>query len=118
MKDAHNIEGYSIITEIISASSIDELKDKGDSLLNVMKSGVGVLAIDTEKPSIVVVVTQDLVKLGINAGELAKSIGSLMDGGGGGKPHLATAGGASSVKLNQAMEGSLDIIEEQIKGKS
>ena len=77
MNDAHNIEGYSIITEIISASSIDELKDKGDSLLNVMKSGVGVLAIDTEKPSIVVVVTQDLVKLGINAGELAKSIGSL-----------------------------------------
>ena len=118
MNDAHNIEGYSIITEIISASSIDELKDKGDSLLNVMKSGVGVLAIDTEKPSIVVVVTQDLVKLGINAGELAKSIGSLMGGGGGGKPHLATAGGASSVKLNQAIEGSLDIIEEQIKGKS
>ena len=118
MNDAHNIEGYSIITEIISASSIDELKDKGDSLLNVMKSGVGVLAIDTEKPSIVVVVTQDLVKLGINAGELAKSIGSLMDGGGGGKPHLATAGGTSSVKLNQAIEGSLDIIEEQIKGKS
>ena len=118
MNDAHNIEGYSIITEIISASSIDELKDKGDSLLNVMKSGVGVLAIDTEKPSIVVVVTQDLVKLGINAGELAKSIGSLMDGGGGGKPHLATAGGTSSVKLKQAMERSLDIIEEQIKDKS
>ena len=118
MNDAHNIEGYSIITEIISASSIDELKDKGDSLLNVMKSGVGVLAIDGQKPSIVVVVTQDLVKLGINAGDLAKNIGALMDGGGGGKPHIATAGGTNSAKLNQAMERSLDITEEQIKEKS
>ena len=38
-----------------------------------------------DKPSIVVVVTNDLIKKNINAGDLAKEIGSLMGGGGGKK---------------------------------
>ena len=87
-------------------------------MLNVLKSGVGILGAEGEKPSVVIVVTQDLVKLGIKAGDLAKDIGSLMGGGGGGKPHLATAGGIDSVKLKKAMDKSLDIIKELIEGKS
>jgi alanyl-tRNA synthetase len=118
MEDSHSIGKHSIVIKEISAKSLDELKDIGDSLLNVMKSGVGVLGAEGEKPSIVIVVTQDLIKLGINAGDLAKNIGALMGGGGGGKPHLATAGGIDSVKLKKAMEESLDIIKELIEGKS
>ena len=44
------------------------------------------------KPAALIVVSNDLVEKEINAGKLAKTIGSFM-GGGGGKPHLATAGG-------------------------
>ena len=118
IKDSHLVRKHSIVIKTINAKSLDELKDIGDSLLNVLKSGVGILGAEGEKPSVVIVVTQDLVKLGIKAGDLAKDIGSLMGGGGGGKPHLATAGGLDSVKLKKAMDKSLDIIKELIEGKS
>ena len=94
-------------------SSIDELKIEGDTLLSQMKSGVGVLGMKGEKkPSVVVVVTQDLIKNGIKAGDIAKKIGALMGGGGGGKPHLATAGGQDNSKLAGALKKATDIPDE------
>ena len=39
-----------------------------------------------------------------------------MGGGGGGKPHLATAGGADSKDLIKAMDKSFQIIKDSIKG--
>lgn len=82
-------------------SSLDKLKIIGDIFLSKIKSGVGIFGMKGEKkPSIVVVVTQDLIKKGITAGGLSKEIGALMGGGGGGKPHLATAGGQDNSKLN------------------
>ena len=95
---------------------MDELKNLGDSLLDSISSGIGVLGADGEKPMIVVIVTQDLVKLGIKANDLARSIGNLMGGGGGGKPHLATAGGTDSKDLIKAMDKSFQIIKDSIKG--
>ena len=45
----------------------------------------------------------DLVDLGYNAVDLAKSIGSHMGGGGGGKADSAQAGGRESEKLSEAI---------------
>ena len=95
---------------------MDELKNLGDSLLDSISSGIGVLGADGGKPMIVVIVTQDLVKLGVKANDLAKSIGNLMGGGGGGKPHLATAGGTDSKDFIKAMDKSFQIIKDSIKG--
>jgi alanyl-tRNA synthetase len=81
-----------------------------------LKSGIGVLGADGEKPMVVVVVSPDLVKSGVKAGVLAKTIGAEMGGGGGGKPHIATAGGQDSTALKSAMNNSLEIIKEAFRG--
>ena len=39
-----------------------------------------------------------------------------MGGGGGGKPHLATAGGTDSKDFIKAMDKSFQIIKDSIKG--
>jgi len=39
-----------------------------------------------------------------------------MGGGGGGKPHLATAGGRDSAALKFAMDKSFEIIKDTIEG--
>ena len=81
----------------LSIEDSDELKRLGDRLIAKIESGIGVLFNDgNDKPSAVIVVSDNLVKEKINAGVLAKQIGSFMGGGGGGKPHLATAGGRDS----------------------
>jgi len=61
-------------------------------------------------------VSKDLNSSGILAGNLAKEIGSFMGGGGGGKPHLATAGGKDNSSVDSAMSKTLKFITEKLKG--
>lgn len=88
-------KGVSIYKGKVHADNMDELKSFGDELRNRMGSGVGILISQIEdKVGIVAVVSDDLIKekkliAGKIVGELAKIVG----GGGGGRPHLATAGG-------------------------
>jgi len=74
---------------------MDELKSFGDEMRNKIKSGVGVLVAQIEdKAGIVAVVSDDLIKeKKLSAGKIVGELSKLVGGGGGGKPHLATAGG-------------------------
>ena len=67
-----------------------------------------------EKHAAVVVVSAYLVKKELNAGKLAKEIGSFMGGGGGGKPHLATAGGKDSNAIDNAMKKTGELIKNTL----
>jgi alanyl-tRNA synthetase len=74
---------------------MDELKSFGDEVRNKIKSGVGVLVAQVEdKAGIVAVVSDDLIKnKKLSAGKIVGELAKIVGGGGGGKPHLATAGG-------------------------
>ncbi|MEE3149352.1 MAG: alanine--tRNA ligase [Candidatus Neomarinimicrobiota bacterium] len=110
------VADHNVVTAIVSANSTEELKEMGDVLLNALPSGIGVLGTDAgDKPFAVIVVTNDLIKQGIKAGYLAKIIGNEMDGGGGGKPHLATAGGKNSKSFKTAMKKSINLIKAELK---
>ena len=94
---------------------MEELKNIGDSLLQKINSGIGILGTVTDdKPQVVIFVTKDLVKNGILAGTIAKEIGKTMGGGGGGKPHLATSGGKNPDELNPAIESGKVIAKSLI----
>ena len=110
------VANHNVATAIVRADSMEELKEMGDMLLNALPSGIGVLGTDDgDKPYAVIVVTNDLIKKGIRAGYLAKIIGNEMDGGGGGKPHLATAGGKNSKSFKVAMKKSVNLIKTELK---
>ena len=82
-----------------------QLKNIGDSLLQKISSGIGILGtVIEQKPQVVIVVTKDLIKNNILAGAIAKEIGKTMGGGGGGKAYLATSGGKNPDKLKSAIE--------------
>ncbi len=88
-------KGVNVFKGKVLADNMDELKSFGDEMRNKMKSGVGVLIsqID-EKVGIVAVVSDDLIKdKKLSAGKIVGELAKLVGGGGGGRPHLATAGG-------------------------
>ena len=115
VEKAKVVGDYKIVIEMTDASSMDDLKSFGDALLSSLKSGIGVLGADSENPMVVIVVSPDLVKDGVKAGVLAKEIGAEMGGGGGGKPHIATAGGQDAKALKSALDKSFDIIKKTIQ---
>jgi alanyl-tRNA synthetase len=92
-----------IISEA-NAKNINELKTLGDQFIQKEQSLIRVLGIKGEKkPTIIVLVTQDLVKKGIHAGDLARAIGSEFGTGGGGKPHMATTGAQNNDQLGSLL---------------
>jgi len=97
---------------------MDDLKDFGNMLLSKLENGVGILAAISDKPILVVVVSDGLVKLGLKAGDLAQQVGSIMGGGGGGRPNLATAGGKDKKSLELALSKAKDIIIKNIEEKN
>jgi len=100
-----DINGIKVFKGKVEASNMDELKSMGDELREKMKSGVGVLISEIEdKVGIVTVVSDDLIKeKKILAGNIVKEVAKFVGGSGGGKPHLATAGGKDISKIDEAL---------------
>jgi alanyl-tRNA synthetase len=63
------------------------------------------------RPMLTVALSDDLVKRGINASALIKENAKLIQGGGGGQPHFAQAGG----KNPDGLQAAVDAIVEQLK---
>jgi alanyl-tRNA synthetase len=100
----------------VSAQNMDQLKEMGDVLREGLGSGVGILAsVFDGKPSIVVVVTPDLVKSGTDAVPIVKELGKLLQGGGGGKPHIATAGGKDVAGIKNVLAQAAATVEKFIR---
>ena len=65
-----------------------------------------------DKPSLLVVLGQNRVDAGKNASNIVRQAGKEMQGGGGGQPFFATAGGKNVAGVDKAMEVAKAIIEE------
>jgi alanyl-tRNA synthetase len=61
-------------------------------------------------------VTDDLVAKGIKAGDIVKQIAPIVDGGGGGRPQMAQAGGKTPAKIPDALEKAKEFIKSQLAG--
>ena len=85
----------------------------GDTLRSKIGSGVGLLAsIIDDKVALVCVVSDDLIKTkNIQAGKIVGAVARIVGGGGGGKPHLATAGGKDVTKLDEALRSVAAVVE-------
>jgi len=115
VKNGQKIGESNIVIELLEISDVDDLKRSGDKLLAQIDSGIGVLfSSGDDKPFAVIVLTDDLIKKGLDAGKLAKEIGSFMGGGGGGKPHLATAGGRDQGLINIAIDQTKNLISNKL----
>ena len=61
------------------------------------------------KPMLTVMMSDDQVKAGLNAGQLVREAAKLIQGGGGGQPHFATAGGKNPDGLISATDKVLEL---------
>jgi alanyl-tRNA synthetase len=114
------VDGITVATAKVAAASLDELKTLGDALRAQLRRGVGVLAaVIDEKISLVCVVTDDVIKeKGLQAGKIVGALAREVGGGGGGKPHLATAGGKDVARLEEALRGVPEIVRSMLNVSS
>ena len=104
LEQAQEVNGVNVLATKVSAASADMLREMADHLRDKMGSGVVVLgAVTGDRPSLVAMVTSDLVDKGLDAVALVKEVAAVIGGGGGGRPMLAQAGGSKPDKLDEAL---------------
>ncbi len=62
------------------------------------------------KPMLTVMLSEDVVKSGKKAGDIVRGAAKCIQGGGGGQPHFAQAGGRNPQGLNDAMKSMLEAL--------
>ncbi len=97
--------GIHIYKAKVNADNMDELKSFGDEIRNRIKEGIGVLFAELDgKVGIVCIVSDGLIKeKKLSAGKIVGDLAKLVGGGGGGRPHLATAGGKDINQISVAL---------------
>ena len=97
-------QGVNVISAIIENANTSGLRSLTDLFKQKYSTGVIALGTITDgKPLLIAAVTDDLIKRGLHSGNLIREMAKLVDGGGGGKPDLAQAGGKDPSTLPQAM---------------
>ncbi len=92
---------------------MDALRELMDRLRQKLESGVIILGSHADgKACFMCSVSDDLVAEGIHAGKLIGAVAKLADGGGGGKPDRAQAGGKDGSKVADAIKAVPGILKE------
>ncbi len=84
------------------------LRSKRKNVIYVAGSSVG------EKPLLTIMLGDDIVAKGVNAGQVIREAAKLMQGGGGGQAFFATAGGKNMDGLQAAVDKAVELIMEKL----
>ncbi len=116
MDQVVEINGVKVLATEIEGVDMNGLRDLGDSLREKIGEGVVVLASTQDgKVNLVTTATDGAQKKGAHAGDLIKSIAGLVGGGGGGRPHMAQAGGKNPQGIREALHKVKEVLHEQTK---
>ncbi len=104
LKNARIINGINVVS-IKGMVQPETIKDVAYMLKNETNNTafIGVTSFD-KKVTITVMYTDNLVKQGMHAGKDVKAAAKFIQGGGGGQPSLATAGGKYMDGMSEAMD--------------
>ena len=98
--------GINVIVEQITFDSAEEIKNILFEIRNQVENCVCVIGAEVKgKPSISVIIDDNLVKdKNLNAGNIIRDLAKEINGGGGGQPFYAQAGGSKLEGLSSAIE--------------
>ena len=101
----------SLIAAEVQVAGMGQLRQLADSWRAKSLSDVLVLGTANDgKANLLVAVSDDKVKDGLRAGDLIKAIAPAINGGGGGRPNLAQAGGKKPEGIQDALKQAADYL--------
>lgn len=98
--------GYPVVIADVGQADVGGLRNLWDMLrVKLGKPGACVLGARSENGAILLAAaTDEAVAAGFDAGAVIKGIAPIIQGGGGGKPTMAQAGGKDAARLEEALE--------------
>jgi alanyl-tRNA synthetase len=108
LREQETINGLPVIRQKVEVANADMLKKLAYDIRQDTTSIIAILGTEVDgKALIAVIISDDLVAgNNLHAGKMVKELGRHIQGGGGGQPHFATAGGANPQGLKAALEAA------------
>ena len=111
MTEIQTVNGVNVITRVLEMQPA-QVKDLVFQLRAAVEAPF-LCAIGSKyqnKPMLTIMMSDDLVKdHGLNAGQMIREAAKLIQGGGGGQPHYAQAGGKDTEGLNAAIDKVIEL---------
>ncbi|MFH0880899.1 MAG: DHHA1 domain-containing protein, partial [Lentisphaerota bacterium] len=109
------LDGVTVVAEAAGEQSMDALRGMMDVVRSRLPSAAIVLGSAFEgKACFVASVSEDLVQRGLHAGKLIGQVAKVADGGGGGQPGKAQAGGKNPAKVGEAIARVSELIKAML----
>ncbi len=115
MENAQDINGVSFIPVKLEGADMNSIRNTADSIKE--KSGdcvIVIASVSDGKVNLLTMASDGAVKKGAHAGNLIKSIASIVGGGGGGRPNMAQAGGKDPSGVDRALEEAAKALAGQL----
>ena len=111
LKTAENVNGLKLI-RFCGPMPADAVKGIAFMLRNEVTEGLAFVAAtkDNDKPLLTVMFSNDVVADGKNASAVVREAAKLIQGGGGGQPYFAQAGGKNAEHLSDALEKMVSLV--------
>jgi len=105
-KQLQNIDGVNFIATVVDLPNADAVKTLAYAIKGAVQNLFLVLGVVIDgKPQLTVAIDDELVKeKGYNAGQIVRELAKEIQGGGGGQPFYATAGGKDASGMARAIE--------------
>jgi alanyl-tRNA synthetase len=117
LESVKEVNGLKVASGTAGVTSVEALREVGDWLRDKLGGGIIVLgAVVNDRPTLLVMVSKDLVGRGLHAGDAVKEAAKVMGGGGGGRPEMAQAGGREPGKLEEALRKAVEVVARQAGG--
>ena len=102
---AETLDNYRLLVAKVVLNDANAIKTLAYQLEKDLGNSVIVLgAVVQDKPLLTVIISKGLVESrGLDAGKMVRELAKAIDGGGGGQPFFATAGGKNSAGLDAAL---------------
>ncbi len=112
MTSVQLINGVHFISVKVELANVDLIKNMLFEMRAELESAFLVLgAVIEDKPHLAVIISDHLVKeKGLNASQIVRELGKEIQGGGGGQPFFATAGGKDISGLERALKNAINYI--------
>ncbi len=112
MKDnAKDIGGTLVMKTVVPAMAPEYVKDIAFQLRAEVEHALVVIgSLNEGKPMLTAAASDSLVQQGVNIGKHIREAAQLIQGGGGGQPHFATAGGKNPEGLISAVEKLVELL--------
>ena len=116
VNSAIDVKGIKLATASLKDLDANSLRDLGDKVRNKLGLGVVVLASEINgKVNLIVMATKNSLDKGVHSGKIIKEVAQVVNGGGGGRPDIAQAGGKTPEKIDEALQKAKEVLEKLVK---